>query len=429
MKIAIFWFRRDLRLEDNTALLAALKSGYKVLPIFIFDQNILSDLPKQDARLNFIHDLLTDINSRLHEFGSGVQCLFGNPLNIWIYLIETYDISSVFINKDYEPYARKRDKEIAALLSENGITFHTFKDQVIFEKNEVLKADGNPYTVFTPYKNKWLSLFNKEMLKTETSNFSALYKQTQILPSLNSMDFKIATIKVKPYDLSSISQYIKNRDFPSTDNTSYLSPHLRFGSVSIRKVIGKLKESDAVFLSELIWREFFMQIIYHFPRVVTENFKIKYNGIIWRNDQQEFEKWCKGKTGYPMVDAGMRQLNASGYMHNRVRMITASFLCKHLLIDWRWGEAYFAEKLLDYELSSNNGNWQWSAGTGCDSTPYFRVFNPTSQQQKFDNKGIYIKKWIPELDSFDYLTPMIDHKLARERALSTYKTGLAAHQE
>ncbi len=429
MKIAIFWFRRDLRLDDNTALRAALKSGHEVLPIFIFDQDILSDLPEQDARLGFIHDLLTDINSSLHPFESGVQCMFGNPVNVWKSLIESYDISSVFINKDYEPYARKRDQEIAALLSENGIVLHTFKDQVIFEENEVLKADGKPYTVFTPYKNKWLSHFSKEMLTSEASDLKALYKQKQVVPALSSMNFKVATIKVKPYDLSSLSEYIKSRDLPSTDNTSYLSPHLRFGSVSIREIIGTLKDMDAVFLSELIWREFFMQIIYHFPRVVTENFKVKYNSIVWRNDQEEFEKWCTGKTGYPMVDAGMRQLNATGYMHNRVRMVTASFLCKHLLIDWRWGEAYFAQKLLDYELSSNNGNWQWSAGTGCDATPYFRVFNPTSQQQKFDGKGIYVKKWIPELDSFDYVPPMVDHKLARERALSTYKIGLASHQD
>ncbi len=429
MKIAIFWFRRDLRLEDNTALHAALKSGNQVLPIFIFDQDILSDLPKQDARLGFIHDLLTDINSRLHPFESGVQCMFGCPLSIWKSLIESYDITSVFINKDYEPYARKRDQEIAALLSENGIALHTFKDQVIFEENEILKADGKPYTVFTPYKNKWLSYFSKEMLSSKASNFKALYKKTQALPTLSSMNFKVATIKVKPYDLSSLNEYIKSRDLPSTDNTSYLSPHLRFGSVSVRKIIGTLKETDAVFLSELIWREFFMQIIYHFPRVVIENFKVKYNSIVWRNDEQEFEKWCAGKTGYPMVDAGMRQLNATGYMHNRARMVTASFLCKHLLIDWRWGEAYFAQKLLDYELSSNNGNWQWSAGTGCDATPYFRVFNPTSQQQKFDDKGIYVKKWIPELDSFDYVPPMIDHKFARERVLSTYKIGLSSHQD
>ena len=429
MKIAIFWFRRDLRLEDNTALQAALNSGNQVLPIFIFDQDILSDLPKQDARLGFIHDLLTGINSSLHSYESGVHCLFGNPISVWKSLIESYDISSVFINKDYEPYARKRDQEIAALLSENGIVLHTFKDQVIFEENEILKADGKPYTVFTPYKNKWLSHFSKKMLTSEVSNFKALYKQKQVLPALSSMNFKVATIKEKPYDLSSLSEYIRSRDLPSADNTSYMSPHLRFGSVSIREIIGTLKDTDAVFLSELIWREFFMQIIYHFPRVVTENFKVKYNGIVWRNDQEEFEKWCIGKTGYPMVDAGMRQLNATGYMHNRVRMVTASFLCKHLLIDWRWGEAYFAQKLLDYELSSNNGNWQWSAGTGCDATPYFRVFNPTSQQQKFDGKGIYVKKWIPELDSFDYVPPMVDHKLARERALSTYKIGLASHQE
>jgi deoxyribodipyrimidine photo-lyase len=427
MKIAIFWFRRDLRLEDNSALLAALKSGCQVLPIFIFDQNILSDLPRQDARLSFIYDLLTDINKSLHEFESGVKCLYGSPLDVWKFLIRTFDVSSVFINKDYEPYARKRDQEITTLLSENGIPLYTFKDQVVFEENEILKADGNPYTIFTPYKNKWLSLFNSEIFNNETPNFKALYKQTQTLPPLSSMNFKVATIKVKPYNLSSLNEYSKSRDFPSTDNTSYLSPHLRFGSVSVRKIISTLNESDNIFLSELIWREFFMQIIYHFPKVITENFKVKYDSIIWRNNQEEFEKWCVGKTGYPMVDAGMRQLNATGYMHNRVRMVTASFLCKHLLIDWRWGEAYFAEKLLDYELSSNNGNWQWSAGTGCDATPYFRVFNPTSQQQKFDKKGMYVEKWIPELYSLDYVSPIVDHKLARDRALNTYKNGLEAH--
>jgi len=429
MKIVIFWFRRDLRLADNSALLAALKSGHQVLPIFIFDQNILSDLPRRDARLGFIYDLLTDINKSLHKFESGVKCLYGSPLDVWKSLIKTFDISSVFINKDYEPYARKRDREITKLLLENGIALYSFKDQVIFEEDEILKADGSPYTIFTPYKNKWLSLFKGKILNTETPNFKSLYKQTQTLPSLSSMNFKVATIKVKPYNLSSLNEYTKSRDFPSTDNTSYLSPHLRFGSVSVRKIISTLKESDNVFLSELIWREFFMQIIYHFPKVVTENFKVKYDSVIWRNNQEEFEKWCVGKTGYPMVDAGMRQLNATGYMHNRVRMVTASFLCKHLLIDWRWGEAYFAEKLIDYELSSNNGNWQWSAGTGCDATPYFRVFNPTSQQQKFDKKGIYIKKWIPELDSFDYVSPIVDHNVARDRALKTYKIGLKAHQE
>ena len=429
MKIVIFWFRRDLRLADNSALLAALKSGHQVLPIFIFDQNILSDLPRRDARLGFIYDLLTDINKSLHKFESGVKCLYGSPLDVWKSLIKTFNISSVFINKDYEPYARKRDREITKLLLENGIALYSFKDQVIFEEDEILKADGSPYTIFTPYKNKWLSLFKGKILNTETPNFKSLYKQTQTLPSLSSMNFKVATIKVKPYNLSSLNEYTKSRDFPSTDNTSYLSPHLRFGSVSVRKIISTLKESDNVFLSELIWREFFMQIIYHFPKVVTENFKVKYDSVIWRNNQEEFEKWCVGKTGYPMVDAGMRQLNATGYMHNRVRMVTASFLCKHLLIDWRWGEAYFAEKLIDYELSSNNGNWQWSAGTGCDATPYFRVFNPTSQQQKFDKKGTYIKKWIPELNSFDYVSPIVDHNLARDRALSTYKIGLKAHQE
>jgi deoxyribodipyrimidine photo-lyase len=398
------------------------------VPLFIFDQTILSKLEVMDPRLNFIHEQLKKLNLQLAPYESSLQCEIGEPLDIWLNLIAQLNISAVYANQDYEPYAMDRDKNIKALLSEHGIPFITTKDQVIFEGKDILKADGTPYTVFTPYKNQWLAHFNPSLVQVGTPHFKIFCKQKKPLPSLNQIGFQESSIKVRPYDLSEIDDYASNRDVPSSDGTSYLSPHLRFGTVGVRQLIAKLKPKDSIFLSELIWREFFMQILYHFPQVVTSNFKRKYDGITWRNDEAEFEKWCQGKTGYPMVDAGMRQLNETGYMHNRVRMVTASFLCKHLLIDWRWGETYFAQKLLDFELSSNNGNWQWSAGTGCDAAPYFRVFNPTSQQEKFDPKGEYIKKWLPELNSFDYPTPMVDHQQARVRALSVYKKGLEAYR-
>jgi deoxyribodipyrimidine photo-lyase len=428
MGLSIFWFRRDLRLEDNAGLMAALQSGNQVVPLFIFDQTILSKLEVMDPRLNFIHEQLKKLNLQLAPYESSLQCEIGEPLDIWLNLIAQLNISAVYANQDYEPYAMDRDKNIKALLSEHGIPFITTKDQVIFEGKDILKADGTPYTVFTPYKNQWLAHFNPSLVQVGTPHFKIFCKQKKPLPSLNQIGFQESSIKVRPYDLSEIDDYASNRDVPSSDGTSYLSPHLRFGTVGVRQLIAKLKPKDFIFLSELIWREFFMQILYHFPQVVTSNFKRKYDGITWRNDEAEFEKWCQGKTGYPMVDAGMRQLNETGYMHNRVRMVTASFLCKHLLIDWRWGETYFAQKLLDFELSSNNGNWQWSAGTGCDAAPYFRVFNLTSQQEKFDPKGEYIKKWLPELNSFDYPTPMVDHQQARVRALSVYKKGLEAYR-
>ena len=423
MKIVAFWFRRDLRLEDNTALHHALNSGMKVLPVFIFDEQILNELPKEDARVSFIHDTLSKINSQLKSLNSSLCVRFGNPVSVWKDLIQQYDIERIYVNEDYEPYAIKRDKEVDKLASTHEITFYAYKDQVVFGPKEVLKpSDGSPYTVYTPYKNKWLERFKSEPPKVlSDSNLSQFLSEKHDFPKLKDIGFHPSEIKVKPYDLSNLSDYHVNRDFPAADGTSYLSVHLRFGTVSVRQVIAQLKTSDSVFLSELVWREFFMQILYHFPDVVSNNFKSKYDGVAWRNNQTEFEKWKNGETGYPMVDAGMKQLNATGYMHNRVRMVTASFLCKHLLIDWRWGEAYFAEKLLDYELSSNNGNWQWSAGTGCDAAPYFRVFNPTEQLKKFDPKMKYIKKWVTE-----FLPPMVDHAFARKRAIEAYKIGITA---
>ena len=429
MKLAVFWFRRDLRLEDNTALHQALISGHPVLPLFIFDDDILHELPKDDGRLSFIYDTLASINQKLIEKESSLLCLKGKPEEVWEKLIHQYEISKVYINKDYEPYAISRDRKIKALLEINGIELHAFKDQVVFEENEILKADDTPYTIYTPYKNKWLQGFQENYQKPIVSSpLENCYVSTHPFPTLSELGFERSSIKVKDYDLSKLGEYATARDLPAKDSTSYLSPHLRFGTVSIRQIIAQLSSTDDTFLSELVWREFFMQILFHFPQVVDRNFKAKYDSIQWRNNEQEFITWCEGNTGYPMVDAGMRQLSATGYMHNRVRMVVASFLCKHLLIDWRWGEAYFAGKLLDYELSSNNGNWQWAAGTGCDSAPYFRIFNPTEQLKKFDKELIYVKKWVPEFVSLEYRMPMVDHKMARARALNVYKVGLTHHK-
>ncbi|NQW37435.1 MAG: deoxyribodipyrimidine photo-lyase [Flavobacteriales bacterium] len=421
-EIAIFWFRRDLRLHDNCGLYHALQSGYKVLPIFIFDEEILNDLPKNDARVSFIYETLNAINIELLKIGSAVKIEKGTVLEVWKKLLENYTIKEVYINKDYEPYAIKRDGKLESLFLEKGVEFKSFKDQVIFEEAEIVKNDGLPYTVYTPYKNKWLQKYyngNLQKFSSETLKENFL-KAAFTFPNLSDIGFVKSSMKVKPINDSCISNYVKTRDIPSVE-TSNLSVHLRFGLISVRKLVDFTIKVDATFTSELIWREFFMQIIYHFPKVVNENFKSKYNFIQWRNNESEFKLWCEGKTGYPIVDAGMRQLNETGYMHNRVRMIVASFLIKHLLIDWRWGEAYFAEKLLDFELSANNGNWQWVAGTGCDAAPYFRVFNPFTQQQKFDPDFKYIKKWNP---NYKETPEIVEHKFARERYLTVLKKAL-----
>ncbi|UCH14626.1 MAG: deoxyribodipyrimidine photo-lyase [Bacteroidales bacterium] len=425
MKISIFWFRRDLRLEDNTALYHALISGFPVLTVFIFDQNILKGLPADDPRISFIYNRLKEIHKILMKRKSSLLCLNGSPLKVWEKLIGKYEIAGLYINKDYEPYSLERDLRIKGLLEKKGISVHTFKDQLIFEENEIMKDNGEPYTVYTPYKKKWLRYFRTELpAPYKDHDLNNYYRCDYAFPELSDIGFKQSSIKVKDYNLSELDSYHLTRDFPARDSTSYLGPHLRFGTVSIRQVISQLDPVNETFLSELIWREFFMQILYHFPEVINQNFKSQYNSIEWMNNEEEFEKWCNGNTGYGFVDSGMRQLNITGYMHNRVRMVAASFLCKHLLIDWRWGEAYFAKKLMDYELSSNNGNWQWAAGTGCDAAPYFRIFNPEEQQKKFDNELAYIKKWVPEYATKDYPDPMVSHSYARKRALEAYKYGL-----
>lgn len=426
--MTLFWFRRDLRLHDNVGLYHALKEKGDVLPIFIFDTEILERLPKDDARVNFIHDQLVKINQELESVGAGLHVYLGKPLEIYKSLTKEFSIEAVYTNHDYEPYALKRDQEIQEFLDSKNIEFKTYKDQVIFEKNEITKADGKPYMVYTPYSRKWLEAYttpqaydSENLLDNFTKGKGAKFL------SLEDIGFEPTQTPVPNFIVNPklIQEYEDTRNFPALDQTSKLGPHLRFGTVSVRQMVIKAKkEQNPTFLKELIWREFFMQILWHFPHTVDKAFKPQYDRIVWRNNEEEFKKWCEGNTGFPLVDAGMRQLNQTGFMHNRVRMLVGSFLCKHLLIDWRWGEAYFAEKLHDYEMSSNVGNWQWVAGCGVDAAPYFRIFNPTSQVQKFDKQLKYVAKWVPEFQELTYPAPMVDHKFARERCLTTYKEAL-----
>ena len=428
--VTIFWFRRDLRLSDNAGLYHALRSD-NVVPVFIFNTDILDDLQdKQDKRVVFINDALLFMQQALIKTGSSLHVLHGKPLECFRQLIEIYPIATVYTNHDYEPYAQERDKTIAAFLNEKGITFHSYKDQVIFEKNEVVKDNKEPYTVYTPYSRKWKEKLNDFYLKPYPTEkyFGNFLKQAPIaIPSLADIGFKeIAyNIPAPVLDENIARTYDETRNYPAISGTTRLSVHLRFGTISIRKLAAEAKELNEQLLNELIWREFYQMILWHFPHVVAGSFKKEYDNIQWRNNEQEFEKWCKGETGYPIVDAGMRELNATGYVHNRVRMIVSSFLTKDLLIDWRWGEAYFAEKLLDYDLAANNGGWQWAAGSGCDAAPYFRIFNPTLQTEKFDPQHLYIKKWVPEYDSLSYPPPVVDHKAAKERCLAAYRKALA----
>ena len=425
-KVVFWWVRRDFRLDDNTPLFHAMTSGRVVVALFIFDDTITKNLPEDDARLTFIYDCLEKLHQSLRVFGSGLLVKKDPPLEVWKNLMQKYNIEAVYFGRDYEPYALKRDRAIYELFTSNNIACKSFKDQVIFERGDILKKDGTPYTVYTPYRKKWLETFQAlHPLKTHNiPQKPSFIKQVFPFPSMEFLGFKRSLILVKPHQFTHLKTYDTTRDFPYLDSTSYLSPHLRFGTVSIRKIVAYALKTNSVFLSELIWREFFMQILYHFPYVKNKCFKPKYERIVWRNDPADFETWCRGKTGDPLVDAGMRELNETGYMHNRVRMVTAGFLCKHLLIHWRWGEGYFAKKLLDFELASNNGNWQWAAGTGCDAAPYFRVFNPTAQLQKFDPQKKYTKKWVKDLNELNYPAPIVAHPFARRRAIETYQKFL-----
>ncbi len=430
-KVNICWFRRDLRLHDNAALYHALKSELPLVPVFIFDTNILDQLEeKNDRRVEFIHHAITEMHQQLKKLNSSMEVYYGLPAEVFHLLLEKYTINKVFTNHDYEPYAQQRDAAIQKQLNDASVSFHTYKDQVIFEKDEVLKDDGKPYTVFTPYSKKWKAKLHEFYLKsypTEKYSTNFLKQPPLAIPSLNDMGFEAAGLPFPSSEARKeiIKKYNEQRDFPAINGTSRLGVHLRFGTISIRELAREAQKLNEVFLNELIWRDFYHMILWHFPHVGKGRaFKSEYEFIEWRNDEKEFQKWCEGQTGYPIVDAGMRELNETGFMHNRVRMIVASFLSKHLLIDWRWGEAYFAKKLLDFDLAANNGGWQWAAGSGCDAAPYFRIFNPYLQTQKFDPKLEYVRKWVPEFEGFDYVKPIVQHEFARKRCLEVYSKAL-----
>lgn len=449
-QIAIFWFRRDLRLEDNAGLYRALKSGYPVLPLFIFDTDILDRLENRaDARVEFIHQEVSRLHGELQEMGTSLIVRHGKVLEVWAEILQDYQVAAVYTNRDYEPAAKERDEAVRSLLDQKNIEWHAYKDQVIFEGSEVTKADGNPYVVFTPYSRTWKSKLEEQLVElpegpdhengesTTLSFYFQPYPNERYfdhflrvdplpLPSLQELGFQPAGVPFPDREVSRklIKNYDRTRDYPAMEGTSRLGLHFRFGTISIREKARRAAKLNGTFLNELIWRDFYAMILDHFPHVAERSFREQYDQIDWRNNEMEFRAWCEGKTGYPLVDAGMRELNETGYMHNRVRMVTASFLTKHLLIDWRWGEAYFAAKLLDYDLASNNGGWQWAAGSGTDAAPYFRIFNPESQLKKFDKELKYVKQWVPEFGTPDYPTPIVDHKMARERCLATYKAAL-----
>ncbi len=429
-KINVIWFRRDLRLSDNAALFHSLKQGLPVLPVFIFDTNILDELDADDQRVTFIYQALCNMQNELKNYSSSLKIIHATPIESFLKLINEYDIEAVYANHDYEPYARKRDEEVSKFLLSHGVKFNTFKDQVIFEKDEIVKDDGTSYSVFTPYSKRWKATVNDFYLKSYPSqNYFFNFIKTESIfyfPSLKELGFNESNTSFPKRTISeqTLLQYHLQRDIPSVEGTSQLSVHLRFGTISIRALATIALAKNEKFLNELIWRDFYQMILWHYPHVISRAFKPAYDHIVWENNEAKFKAWCEGQTGYPIVDAGMRQLNVTGWMHNRVRMIVASFLCKHLLIDWRWGEAYFAKKLLDFDLASNNGGWQWAAGSGVDAAPYFRIFNPYLQTVKFDPSFAYIKKWVPEFEEFHYPQPIVNHQEARAKCLLMYAAAL-----
>ncbi len=427
---AAFWFRRDLRFHDNTGLFHAFESGLPLIPVFIFDRQILEKLENpKDPRVEFIHEALQNLQEKLVQLGSTLVVRHGMPLDVWKALTSEFNLKAVYTNTDYEPDARRRDKIVKRFLADRGIAFHSYRDQVIFEKDEISKAGGGPYVMFTPYKNRWRDRLSEDRIRAldHTDWQQGFWKSApRDIPGLTAIGFKTTGYQFPSSEIPEniIRNYDKTRDFPGMQGTTRLGIHLRFGTISIRELVRAAMQLNETFLNELIWREFFMSILYHFPSVVDSSFREEYDRIPWLNKKEEFGKWCHGETGFPMVDAGMRELNSTGFMHNRVRMLTANFLTKLLLIDWRWGEAYFDRKLFDFELASNNGNWQWSAGSGCDAAPYFRIFNPDTQIKKFDPELKYIKRWIPEYGTPSYPQPIVNYRMARERALQVYGDAL-----
>ena len=429
--VSICWLRRDLRLDDNAALYHALRENENVIPLFIFDNVIFDQLEdKSDKRVQFIHEQLIELQSQLKGMGANLLVKVGKPIDVWRELINECTIKSVYTNHDFEPYARDRDGQVAILLGENSISFNTYKDHVIFEKDEVTKDDGQPYTVFTPYNRKWMSKLKPFYYQSYPCSmyYGSFYKcmTENSIPTLEALGFKTTKYKFPDKIVKGdiVKHYTEQRDFPGINGTSKLGLHLRFGTLSIRKLLAYAIDKNQTFVNELIWRDFYQQILWHYPHVAKQAFKKEYDLIEWVNDESMYEKWCDGMTGYPLVDAGMRELNETGFMHNRVRMVTASFLTKHLLIDWRWGEAYFAQKLLDFDLAANNGGWQWAAGCGTDAAPYFRIFSPAAQMEKFDPQQSYVKRWVPEYGTDKYPAPMVNHEIARKRCLEVYQKAV-----
>ncbi|MFZ5630073.1 MAG: cryptochrome/photolyase family protein [Spirochaetota bacterium] len=431
-RVAIHWFRRDLRLDDNTALAAAAKSGLEVLPIFIFDTNILSRLRlKDDRRVAFIHETLMNLRKVLQQQGGELLVLCGKPEEIFPVLFERFSVAAVYCNEDYEPYARERDAKIARLCSERGIVFTATKDHVVFAPHEVLKDDGTPYHVFTPYSRRWLAAF--EQNPPAGQNGAPLCRWLRAndidpMPRLEDLGFSPVASLAPPAALDSaiIENYAATRDIPGIRGTSRLGIHLRFGTISVRRLALVARELNAKFLAELIWREFYQMILWYYPDTVSKAFRSQYAALRFPGTEEDFRRWRNAETGYDLVDAGIRELVETGFMHNRVRMVVASFLTKHLLCDWRWGEHFFAQYLLDYELASNVGGWQWSAGIGVDAAPYFRIFNPSEQQKKYDPEGVYVQKWLGADSNFfgtPRPQPIVDHRFARERCLKFFSSA------
>jgi deoxyribodipyrimidine photo-lyase len=471
---SLFWFRRDLRAFDNAGFHAALTSSGEVHCVFVFDREILDALDdKADRRVEFIWESVVELQAALRKRGGDLHVLYDRARDAIPALAKTLKVDAVFTNHDYEPQAVARDAYVREVLSKHNVVFETRKDHVIFEKDEVLTQSAKFFSVFTPYKNAWLKKMEAFYVKpypiTEHKQKFARANKPYDIPALEVMNFQRTNLRDMKFPLGAsggeklfdefrdrMDRYDETRNFPATKGPSYLSTHLRFGTVSIRTLAreawSRWKEGSRgaeVWLSELVWRDFYFHILHHNPRVVMQSFKPDYDEIRWSKDEAQFAAWCEGRTGYPMVDAAMRQLNQTGYMHNRLRMVAASFLIKDLLIDWRWGEKYFAQKLNDFDLSANNGGWQWAASSGCDAQPYFRIFNPISQSEKFDADGAFIRKYVPEVAKLsnkdihapwltspieqqardfkpgrDYPLPIIDHARAREATLAEFKRAL-----
>ncbi|MDN4055171.1 deoxyribodipyrimidine photo-lyase [Massilia sp. YIM B02763] len=475
LRNSLVWFRRDLRTDDHAALHHALLSSHRVFGVFVFDTDILAGLPPDDRRVQFIHASLAELDARLRSMGGYLIVRHGRAADDIPRLAAELDAESVFANHDYEPQAIRRDRAVLDALRRAGRSLQTFKDQVVFERDEVLTKTGGPFSVFTPYKNAWLKRLAAEPHAVDAwetaAHAGALAPAPagHALPTLEDLGFCAPATPLPAAGMAGAEQlldaflermarYDHERDYPALDATSRLSLHLRFGTLSVRRLVrlvraridaGQGGPGAPVWLSELIWREFYMMILARHPRVVTDNFKPAFDALAWdegENADALFAAWCEGRTGYPLVDAAMLQLNRTGFMHNRLRMVTASFLTKDLGIDWRRGEAYFARKLDDYELSSNNGGWQWAASTGCDAQPWFRIFNPVTQSKRFDPDGTFIREWLPALEKLDkaaihapwlakgaaldkagvvlgrdYPLPVVDHEQARARTLARFK--------